>query len=113
VTVGRLEASKDAKQKSEVAAATATKKKTTGSSSSTSSSSRRRGAKSAEDELASLFADLSCRDVADEIHILDSSIKSQQASAPSWQKQIDGLPKVLASQYVHSSSPLDHHSLSL
>jgi hypothetical protein len=94
VTVGRLEASKDAKQKSEVAAATATKKKTTGSS--TSSSSRRRGAESAEDELASLFADLSCRDVADEIHILDSSIKSQQASAPSWQKQIDGLPKVLA-----------------
>jgi hypothetical protein len=94
VTVSRLEAAKELKAAAKPEK-TAKKKTTVTAAAAAGSSSRQRSKdRTAEDELASLFADLSCGgrgDVADEIGILDSSIKSPQASAPSWQKQIDAL----------------------
>lgn len=47
-----------------------------------------------EDELASLFSDLSCNHKDDEMDILDTSIKTEQTAVPAWQKQIDALPRV-------------------
>ncbi|ELR20599.1 peptidase family c50 subfamily protein [Acanthamoeba castellanii str. Neff] len=92
VTVSRLEAAKELEAAAKPVKTA--KKKTTVTAAASGSSRQRSKDRTAEDELASLFADLSCGgrgDVADEIGILDSSIKSPQASAPSWQKQIDAL----------------------